>query len=199
VKTLGLAIFADRLAVMRRAVPKLLPHVDDAFFLIDDRAHQEVVEFAAGAGIRHRYHDFEDHPDYALAYNTAADNLDTDWVFHLDADEDLDHPERLRSLVARAEAEGADLIGLPRRQWLDLRMKEDHPPYPDRQYRFHARHTRFKWRVHSGVEHVRKVADYDDVEIQHFNLAYRLPEDWEATNAFYARLLELDRADGRRI
>ena len=110
--TLTLAIFLDRIGVLRRTLPRVLPHVDGLVLLIDDRAHREVRDFADELGCPYTWHRWHDH--YSDAMNQLLSLCPPGWVLNLDSDEDLDHPELLRDAAADAEQRGLEVMGLPR-------------------------------------------------------------------------------------
>ena len=68
--TLTLAIFLDRIGVLRRTLPRVLPHVDGLVLLIDDRAHREVRDFADELGCPYTFHRWHDH--YSDADESAS-------------------------------------------------------------------------------------------------------------------------------
>lgn len=201
------------------AVTSVFDHVDRVYVAVDDRTTDGTVDYliqAHAATIAYLirkpgapltnfswgYYHFDDVTGFSGAYNRAKDHVDCDWTFFLDADEVVDpwHAANLRMLCEQGDRDGIDCYGLPRNNWWDLERKNRREEwFPDYQWRLMARHVSCKWRVHSalsGAVHTEPVAP-ELCTLQHFNLAYRTQQDWEAVNVVYDRLLALDKAEGR--
>ncbi len=200
------------------AVASLHPHVDGLTILIDDRTDDGTREEIQAAGvpawtpatatepIAWDHYTFDDATGFGGAYNNLMDRAmgraDADWVFILDADEVIDNlqAQNIRRLVEQFDRTDADCIGVPRRNWWDLKREKSREEWwPDHQWRLLKKGVRYKWRVHPSLVAGRmiKLAP-DELTIHHFNLVYRPTEEaWAPVNKFYADLMALDVADGR--
>jgi hypothetical protein len=196
---LGLVIMACRLDLLPQTLPDLLPHFDRTLILIDRKGEAEVRPFAESMGVEWMVHSFE-HENYRCV-NAMVAAVGCDWIFNLDSDESIRHPEVLRPLAEQLHSQGIAVACLPRHNWLDLdRTREEADFYPDFQPRLRHRSVRVRWRVHPDLEGHPTIVNIDPagpLRIDHYAGAFRSPEDWQRVNEWYHRLMALDRADGR--
>jgi hypothetical protein len=196
---LGLVIMACRLDLLPQTLPDLLPHFDRTLMLIDVKGEDTLRPFARGLGIDWMVHSFE-HENYRCV-NAMVAAVGTDWIFNLDSDESVRHPEVLRPIAEQLDSQGIAVACLPRHNWLDLEQtKEESDFYPDFQPRLRHRKVRVRWRVHPDLDDNPLIVNLDPtgpIRIDHYAGAFRTAEDWMRINDWYHRLMAADRADGR--
>lgn len=120
-----------------------------------------VVDGSSSDGTREKLHDlgvptaerrFADH--FADQRNWGAQQLATDWIFEVDADELVSAPllAGIRDIAADAESSRVDSIGIPRLNFIDGNLV----PGPghqglDFQYRLHRRSCHWRGAVHEEI------------------------------------------------
>jgi tetratricopeptide (TPR) repeat protein len=103
-------IVRDEADVLDRCLASVAGVVDDVV-VVDTGSADATVAVATGRGARVLHHDWDD--DFAAARNVALDAVTTEWVLHLDADEELaTAPAVVRELL---EATPADALAVTMR------------------------------------------------------------------------------------
>lgn len=208
-------VVKDAASYMSRALQGLLntSYFDGVYVSVDSRTSDGTREWLAL--LEHGWCGFLTWGEYEFSFETgfsgayngamdmALDLFDSQWAFQLDADEMIDTAQasQLRRLLDHYDSRGATSINAPRHNWLDWqRSAERSDLWPDRQTRFFKRGVRNQWRVHPTLEGDSYNMGMTAAEFTIHHFAYALRPDqaaWEATNQFYAELLERDIAAGR--
>jgi glycosyltransferase involved in cell wall biosynthesis len=126
----------------------------DELLVVDSGSADGTVSIARGRGARVIVRDW---PGYAAQKNYAQDQVASDWVLSIDADERVtpELAEQIRGLLAAAPA-GLAGASVPRRTWYLGRWIRHGGWYPDRKVRL-VRRGRGRWE--GGPVHERLVAD----------------------------------------
>lgn len=144
--TLGVLMIAQDEAAR---LPRSLGSVKwaDEMLVVDSGSRDDSVAVARGLGARVLHRPFT---DYAEQRNHALDNLGSEWVLWLDADEVV--PPELRAEIEEVLARSADgpvAYEIPRRNYMGDRWLRHGGLYPDLQLRlFRADAGRFVGAVH---------------------------------------------------
>lgn len=127
---------------------------------------------------------------FADQRNFALDQLATDWVLELDADELASPPllGGLPALIADAERSGNDVLGVPRLNFLDGQLVAG-PGHLglDFQYRIHRRACRWRGAVHEEVVGYRARCELR-IEDAHYILHNKTSARHAARNQYYDAL-----------
>jgi len=108
----------------------------DEILVVDSESTDRTVEVARAHGARVLVRTFT---DFADQRNFAIDQLDTDWVFGLDADEKVPPGLQAEVAVAVAAPDGPAAYDVPRRNFLGQRWLRYGGLYPDAQTRLFRR------------------------------------------------------------
>ena len=180
-----------------RALESALPWVDRLIVAIDSRADRIWDRAFAGYGVESYRFDFDGLSSFARMTDDARDRAGGDWTLGLDADEVLVGGDQLRAVLDQADADGVDLVWLPRRHWLDMKATREHGSWwPDFQPRLRRPRVKMANRVHPVPIGSTKDARTSRLVLDHYNWPLRDESAWAETNALYARLAELDRGGG---
>ena len=135
---------------------------------------------------------------------TVASHLAREkFIFMLDSDETVlaeDLP-LFKTLLKKMENEDIDIVGLPRKRWLDLDMTEqlEKDVYPDWQFRLFKNdvNIRYKRRVHEIIcGSDKRYEDLGGPVIQHFQDVFKRGEKLASRNELYKELQKLDIEEG---
>lgn len=202
---LGLAIVASRLDVLQMSVPKMLPHFDDVFVVVDGiKGEPGLREWVVDSGFRWVTAHFSHRAD--VCFNLASAGCVADWIYQHDSDEMLTGVENLKTVATEASRQGAPVVAIPRRHWRDLEMTRpvEGIEYPDHQVRLRHIGVRNRWRVHPELDLAPNIPTAFVPEdgrllcIEHFNFALRTKAEHEAIGRDYKAMLDADYADGRK-
>ncbi|MFW5869270.1 MAG: hypothetical protein ACOCVI_00045 [Planctomycetota bacterium] len=85
--------------------------------------------------------------NFSAQRNAATRMIGSDWVLHLDADEEVSESllSELPKQIAFAERHGLAVLGLPRQNWVDGKLSD---VYPDYQFRLHRVDQKWTRKVH---------------------------------------------------
>lgn len=190
---------------IRNSLESVLPYVDDSYILIDDTTTDNTKYICDSMGCHTKYFKFE---NFGKAWNTLLCWVSGmgGWLFSIAPDERInkDFGEMLRPLFNQINDSEIDVVGFPRRHWLDLEMKEEYTLqnwYPDYQYRgLRNDYPRIHLvnLVHEWIVGDRKRILIKDKDIQHFNMYYkkRINYNFDEMNKLYNRLTEEQKKTG---
>lgn len=118
-------------------------HVDE-IVVTDTGSTDRTVEIARARGARVTHFPWID--DFSAARQFAFDQATTDWVFWLDADDLVQHPERIRPLLSDA----SDDIGVYQWKYIIGRNPDGSPAYSYWRERCARNNGQFRWagRIH---------------------------------------------------
>jgi hypothetical protein len=191
--TLGCAIVAGRFDILDRTVGSVRPWVDRIFVLVDTRAPDAVRDYLTAEGVPWEPYAWEDH--FVRAFLKAGDGCGTDWVLHLDSDEEL-APESgplIRGLVDTAGRDGTEGYVSFRRHWRDLAKTQEFLDWhPNRRVWLRRNTMRYEGRVHAVPPPGARLVRGEHPVVEHYNLALRSPEEFAAAHEYYCRLEALE-------
>lgn len=125
------------------------------------------------------------------------------WVLGLDSDEKIleEDISKFRAAIKEAEEKDIEIIGFPRKRWLDLGMTEqlEVEVFPDWQYRLFRNKYEIKYvrRVHEKIiGSDKRMEMLDGPVIHHFQDSFKSGGRLLERNARYERLYQLDIDEG---
>ena len=140
----------------------------DRIQVIDGGSKDGTLEKLRELGIEVVSHSFENH--FADQRNFGCEQIGTDWILELDADEIASSPllGGLRAIVADTERAGMDCVGIPRLNLIDDKLTEG-PGHKrlDYQYRLHHRSCHWRGAVHEEIADYRARRELHIVEGQY--------------------------------
>jgi len=183
-KELGLVILIkNNIELLEQNTFKLYHNFFDEVVLVDDMSDnfEEVEKFASRYdNVKVVQHALD--KNFAAQRNFGQDQLNTEWIFQLDADETFESPliESLRYLV-RTSPKNIYTIGMPRMNLIDnIQTKV----YPDTQFRLNRKHVKWIGNVHEHPEIQMKNTGIVKAHIVHS----KTKKDYNKQQEFYDKI-----------
>jgi glycosyltransferase involved in cell wall biosynthesis len=171
------------------AAIRRIPNIFDRFLVVDGGSADGTLERLRALGFPAVVRPFRNH--FADQRNFGCEQLGTDWIFEVDADEIVSAPllGGLRALVNDAEVAKADCLGIPRLNFIDGRMVVGpaHKEGLDYQYRLHRGSCRWRGAVHEEIAGYRTRYELK-VEDGHLLVHDKTSTRHAARNAYYGTL-----------
>ncbi len=165
------------------------PDTFDRILVVDGGSEDGTPDLLRAAGIPVVSRKFENH--FADQRNFGCEQLGTDWILELDADEFGSSPllGGLRDIIRDAEVARMDCIGLPRLNFIDGLLVagpewSQGAAHLDYQYRLHRKVCRWRGPVHEEITNYR--ARYElQIKNGHFLIHDKSSARYKARNDYY--------------
>jgi len=153
VKSITLAIMARNAGdTLDGAISPVVPYVDEIVVLLGGESEDDTE--AVARKFTDKVYPFKFDRDFSAGRNALMSHCTSDWIFWIDADDVVDHPEKIREIVDDAERLGWGTVQLPY-----LYQHDEHGNCTVRhsQHRFLRRDLNWQWgcscRKHPGRVH----------------------------------------------
>lgn len=183
----------------------VLPYVDESYIMIDDRTTDNTEEIARSYGCCIKYATFSNFSKFGNTLRKWISGR-SNWYIGIAPDETIDanFGEMLKPLVAQINDTEVDVVGFPRRHWVDLEKKEEYTKqnwYPDWQYRLIRNdypRIHLQYYVHEWLVGARKRIQVKGNDIHHFNMYWkpRIKYNFEEMNKLYNELKIRQKKEG---
>lgn len=190
-KSLGLlAIMLNEADFVQRWASSIrkIEHVFDRILVIDGGSTDATARMLSDLQLDVEIRPFDGH--FANQRNLGGDMLGTDWIFELDADEQIPAPllGGLRKIAEDAELAGIDVAGIPRLNFIDgiLVAGPGHCGL-DYQYRLHRSTCKWRGAVHEEITGYRARFELNVID-GHFILHDKTSARHAARNDYYRTL-----------
>lgn len=168
---------------------RTFPATFDRILVVDGGSEDGTADILRAAGIDVISRKFENH--FADQRNFGCEQLGTDWILELDADEFGSSPllGGLRDIIRDAEVARMDCVGLPRLNFIDGLLVagpewSQGASHLDYQYRLHRKVCRWRGSVHEEITNYR--ARYElQIKHGHFLIHDKSSARYKSRNDYY--------------
>jgi len=171
--------------------------------VVDTGSSDNTIKICKDLGARVYQIGFGGFDGFGNARTITAHLAREPFVFMLDSDETVLQEDLVKfgSILNRMKEEDIDIVGLPRKRWLDLDMttQVEMDVYPDFQFRLFKNKPEIRYirRIHEIIDGSDKRLDLlDGPCIQHFQDAFKTGDRLKTRNEQYKELQRLDILEG---